>query len=273
MKVILPLRAEFGMVVWWHVPAVHAIEGDKVVYCEPGREALYPSASKHIIVEEQEDPKRRNRYNRDKPFVSATGREARRRFPDAEIVYPDVDWPKKRFVPRPWVIQDVQCDVVVCPRRRVYGSEKNWPEWFDLTERLVADGLAVFAGGAADSSYQVRCPRAWDFSRPLDATLEAMHSAKFVVATDAGLSHLAVLTGRPLLLLTHANGRVAPGPVIDETGRHMEDRYWPVKMGRLHEANHTGSSITVLAHAWHNPDLVYREIVRTLRFPEHKNPS
>jgi len=266
MKVILPFRGEFGMKVWWHVPAVHAIEGPKVVYVERGEQALYPSARGHVEVQRKEDNERRNHYHRDQDFVDQVEEQARERFgPDAEYLRPDQKWPRKRFVPEPVTHADVRCDVVVCPRRRNYGAEKNWPEWYELTERLVAEGVRVFAGGVADSSYQVPCKRAWEYDRPLDATIEAMHQAKVVVATCAGLAHLAVLCGRPLLLITYGKGLVAPGPVIDEKGRHMEDRYWPVKMERYEQGNHTGSEITLLEGAWYDPVKVLRETLERVR--------
>jgi len=261
MNVILPFRGEFGMKLWWHVPAVHAIPGPKVVYCERGEQALYPSAEEHIECERNYDSDRRNHYYRDSRFVDAVQALAEKRFgPHAEYLRPDQNFARKRFVPEPWVKQGVACDVVVCPRRRQYGAEKNWPAWPDLTERLVTDGLDVFAGGMGDSSYMVPCIRAWDYARELDATIEAMQSAKLVVATDAGLAHLAVLMGRPLLMITHGDGIVAPGPVLDPDGKAMESQYWHVYTDRYEEANHTDSRIEILHHAWYDLPLVEKAV-------------
>jgi len=269
VKIILPLRAEFGMKIWWHAPAVHAIPGDKIVYVEPGEEALYPSASEHRIVERQHNDHRRNRYSRDREFVNQIQQEALLEFgvDGVEYLAPDTSWPRERFVPEPFgplSIDVTTYDVVVCPRRRAYGAEKNWPEWFELTRRLSVEGLKVYAAGAPDSSYGVPCRYAWEHDRFLDASIEAMLSAKLVVSTDAGLAHLAVLCGRPLLLITHGRGLVAPGPVVDENGKHLEDQYWPVKLNRYEEANHIGSEITVVPDAWYNVDLVLDEILRRL---------
>lgn len=265
MKVILPCRWEFGLKLIGHVPAVHAIRPD-VCYIERGEQALYPSAARWIEVDRQEDDRRRNNYAKDSG-TSAFEAVARARFPNAEILKPEHGWPKKRFVPEPFMEQlpGLAVDVMVCPRMRSYGAEKNWPHWVDLTRRLMAEGLKVFAGGAADSSYDVPCPKAWDYERELDATIEAMHAARLVVATDAGLAHLAVLCGRPLLMITHADGLVAPGSVNDEHGRAMEPAYWPVKMHRYREANHTGSSIVVVKHAWDDPDLVLTRTMEGLQ--------
>ena len=261
MNVVLPLRAEFGLKLWWFVPAVHAIDGPKVVYIEPGEEALYPSADHLIEVDRQRDSLRRNRYMRDADFVRKIERHAAVTFPGAELVKPDGHWPRKRFVPRPFMPQGVTADVVVCPRKRAYGAEKNWPHWVALTEGLRAEGLNVFAGGVEDSSFWVPCARAWDYGRGTDATIEAILAARLVVATDAGLAHLAVLCGRPLLMITHGEGIVAPGPVSDEHGHEMEPAYWPVKLERYTEANHTGSPISVIYHAWENVDVTIRAVL------------
>jgi len=260
MNVVLPFRGELGMKLWWHAPAVFALAGPKVVYIEEGEEALYPGAEKWIAVERNHDDRRRNHYGRDVEFVTPVEMVARARFgASARYLKPDQKWPRKRFTPLPHVPTEVDCDVVVCPRKRNYGAGKNWDEWPALTARLTAEGLRVFAGGAADSSYDVPCEKAWDHERNLDATIAAMHSARVVVATDAGLAHLAVLCGRPLLMVTYGAGLVAPGSVDDENGRPMEPCYWPVKMERYREANHLGSPITLVHHGWEDPERVLRE--------------
>lgn len=264
MKIVLPLRAEFGLKVNWFVPAVHGMEGERAVYIEEGEQALFPSATRWLEVQRQEDKARRNRYVRDKDFVKMIEAEARVRFPGAEICRPDTTWPKKRFVPKPMVRRGIGCDVLVSPRKREYGPEKNWPYWEELTRRLCANGLRVFAGGAPDSSFPVDCERAWDYDRFLDATIEAMVSAKLCIATDAGLAHLAVLCGTPLLMITHGKGLVAPGPSKDESGRIMDETYWPVKTKRYEDANHRRSEIAYLYEAWFDLDLVERETLRRL---------
>jgi hypothetical protein len=181
---------------------------------------------------------------------------------------PDTSWPQSRFVPEPHVSGQVdrsRYDIIVCPRRRKYGAEKNWPEWHALTVRIVEEGFTVFAAGAPDSSYEVPCESAWQYDRFLDASIEAIRGATLVVATDAGLAHLAVLCGTPLLLITHGlRGLVAPGPIVDETGKHLEDSYWPIKIERYNEANHTGSPIYILKDAWYDPLLTFAEIMRRM---------
>jgi len=274
MKVILPLRAEFGLKLWWFVPAVHAIEapdGEKVVYIEEGEQALFPSASRWLEVPRQSDGLRRNRYSRDREFVDEMREDAMMRFgEDAEILEPGPSWPRLRFVPKPLVHQRIRPDVVVAPRKRKYGAEKNWGHWSALTLGLRAAGFEVFAGGAPDSSYDVPCDCAWTRSRYLDATIEAVRAARLVIATDAGLAHLAVLCGTPLLMITHGEGLVAPGPSVDEAGKEMDAEYWPVKVERYREANHLDVPIRFLHHSWFDPGLVLDVATRTLGAPAER---
>lgn len=72
--------------------------------------------------------------------------------------------------------------------------------------------MFVAAAGAPGTSADVPCLKAWTgaHGRPLDMSIEMMLNARLVIATDAGLAHLAVLCGRPLLMVT-ADGRPCPG--------------------------------------------------------------
>lgn len=235
---------EFGLKVRYHVPQVHALLGvqPQSVEIEQGEEALYPRATGWVVVprvrEDSSPTASRERGGRGRP--------------------PKLHHREERFVPEPHVRQGISCDVVICPRKREYGSSKNWPHWFALS------GLpGVFAAGAPDSSYAVDCPRAWDYDRFLDASIEALRSAKLCVATDAGLAHLAVLCGTPLLLITY-RGRVAPGPVINSSGRVAHRGYWPVKLDEFYQAaNHTGAPIYVI-DAWENPQAAVDAVLATI---------
>lgn len=227
---IAPFRGEFGLKLAYHVPAVYALGRGHTIGVEPGEEALYPLADEWRVVGRRHDDERHGNADSLR----------------AEGVHVRGDLGGPRFVPEPHVRQGVTADVVICPRKRRYGSAKNWPHWQRLVELP-----GVFAAGAPDSSDDVDCPRAWDYGRFLDASIEAMRSARLVIATDAGLAHLAVLCGAPLLLITHG-GRVAPGPVVDADGRILEPEYWPVRMERYRAGNHTGSTI-VLIDGWEHP--------------------
>jgi len=220
-----------------------------------------------MTVERKEDAKRRNGYMDDVAFTRQIREEVETRYGKAvSWLKPDASWPRRYFTPVPHVWQMIDPpDVVICPRRRAYGSGKNWPHWEPLRAALEDSGLTAFSGGAQDSSdLSVGGPHAWNYDRPLDATIEAMLSARLVVATDAGLAHLAVLCGRPLLMITW-NGLVAPGPVTNEDGKVFEPRYWPPKMERYEAANHTGSMISVMHDVWDDPAKLVIDVHSYLR--------
>lgn len=207
----------------YYVPHIAAL-GPVVIEVEEQTEALFPFAKEVRTVPRVHD--------------------------DTRIYGPGERYPQRRFRPEPYIRQNIKADVVICPRMRNHGSAKNWPHW----ESLV--GLpGVFAAGAPDSSYDLQVPRAWDYARFLDASIEALRSARLCIATDAGIAHLAVLCGCPLLLITY-RGLVAPGPVEDAHGRRFQDAYWPVKWDEYYTSvNHTGAHLEMI-DGWHYPERV-----------------
>ena len=258
MKVILPARGEFGLKVYQHVPAVHAIPGPKIVLHEPGEEALYPSATELVEVPRADDDAKRG--------VTARGdqwwRMASTRWPRAEIVESTASMPRERFMPEPHEpVFGIPASVVACPRFRRYGASKNWPYWPALVGSLRARGVSVMVAGMRETSIDCGPPRTWDHPRPLDATIAAMRTARLVIATDAGLAHLAVLCGAPLLMISWGDGLTAPGPVVDATGKAMARQYGPIKLHRYEEANHTGSPVDVMPDTWHDPEAVLARVL------------
>ena len=266
LRVVLPCRGEFGLILRYHVPAVHALKaGRLVVYHEAGAEALYPSATEHVVVPSPRDGDRRGLRPRcDAEFCEATAREARERWPGAHLVRTRPGMPEARFVPEPVRREGIEADVVLCPRGRGYGASKNWSGWATVAGILSARHR-LFTAGAPDSSLDVPgVDSAWKRERFLDASIEAMRGARLVISTDAGLAHLAVLCGAPLLMVTY-HGLVAPGPVLGPDGvTVMEDRYWPVRKREYYDrANHLGSPLWI-SHSWERPDMVAREALAIL---------
>ena len=253
-KVVLPSLGEFGLALRYHVPAVHAMAGPKIVMHEPGRECLYPSADALVEVPNAVDRARDKLYCETEERA-ALKNVARARWPDHDVVANCKGLPERRFIPEPHERYPIgPVDVVVCPRKRVFGPSKNWQGWTELTDSL-SSRLYVFSAGAPDSSDEVEGPKAWDYPRSLDASVQAMLSAKLVVATDAGLAHLAVLCGVPLLMVTY-HGLVAPGRVEHADGKAVGSAYWPVRLDEYYtSANHTGSLIELI-DGWEHVDRV-----------------
>ena len=257
MKIFLPYRAEFGFLVMVHAPQVHhcvAQVDSCIVCCEAGNEALYPHAYAYCHIKRRKDSERRQSLECD--MLEAASQRLREVYKNdaCEFIKPDPAAPRKYFVPKPHypIKLSREPDVVICPRHRDYGSDKNWEHWQTLADRLASNGLIVFAAGAPDSSSWVKTNggTAWAQERFLDATIEAMRQAKLVVATDCGLAHLAILCGKPLLMISYKNGLVAPGH--DDVGHD----YWPIKMERYKRENHLDQPIHVLYDTWNDVDKV-----------------
>lgn len=256
MKVFLPYRAEFGYICIAHAPQVYAEKGRKAVIIEQGLEALYPDCEFAYVSTKNDDDRRvRIEVSYLLELQSTFQKALARDFGTFEYVMPDLKAERAYFIPRPYV-QHVtgipgNIDVVVCPRKREYGSDKNWHYWQELIDAYAKVGLIVFAAGHPTTSFPVKnCMTAWSGwnrnGKCLDNTIAAMLKAKVVVATDNGLAHLALMCGKPLVLISHKDGLVADG--FDDVG----NSYWPIKMDIFERENHTDAPIHIVYDCWHS---------------------
>jgi hypothetical protein len=251
MKIILPYRGEFGHKIMSHVPKVNFIDPPKIICCEDGEEALYPGAKHHILVERKNDKDRRQYPVYDLEFVEEIKKQMLPIYPDATYIHP-IDLSshgpvkRKHFIPEPLEKRGITCDIVICPRKRSYGKRKNWPLWNKLVKELNKK-YQVFAAGAPDSSFELDCEKAWDYERFLDASIEAMLSAKTVIATDNGLAFLALLCGKSLNLIVYKDGLTAPG-------------YPKIRTERYNMTNHKFVDINIIYHCWNKVDRVLKEL-------------
>lgn len=244
MICVPPFRAEFGLTVRYHAPMVAALPRPLTVCIEQGMQALYPNAE-HIIVESRADTERKDLYRKDADFVAHWTRKLEKRYPGCTIVKPDRsgEWAEQRFIPEPAVKYGLLADVVVCPRKREIAPERNWQHWPALTHMLTLSHRVMAAGAAATSVTSVDCWASWHWPRPLDASIDMIRSARLVIATDAGMAHLAVLCGTPLLIVA-AGTKPAPGAK------------WDVRLDDYFEhANHMNVPMR-LVDAWDSPDVV-----------------
>lgn len=223
----------------WHVPSVNNIKDEKIVCCEIGEEALFPGAVKHIVVDRRDDSKRREYLYFDMDFIEQCKTSLLKEYPNAEFVYP-LKSKRKYFVPSPLKIYNIKYDIVICPRRRKYGKAKNWKHWHKLSEKLEKD-FSIFAAGSPDSSFEINCCSAWDYDRYLDASIEAIINSKIVITTDNGLAFLSLLCGKDICLISHSDGRTAPG-------------YRKINKRRYDRINHTNADIDIIDDSWKDGD-------------------
>ena len=255
-----------------HVPAVHAMEGRKIVVCEPGEELLYPSAESHMICERANDDDRRDLISKDKGIDVIESNfmcKAKSLWATADfrIFRTSESMPRAYFKPESDYDPGMFIDVVICPRLREYGKEKNWPHWNRLAW-LIGNRTDIrypVAIGAPDSSdlsvTMANWPPCTQFDdmrdRDLAAAVACLTNARLCIATDAGLAHLAMWCGCPLLLISDGpECRVAPGPVLNGDGSVAYDQYWPIKLDRYRAQNHLGADLMVVANSLNNPELV-----------------
>jgi len=271
---LLPFRGEFGIKLLRHICRVHAIEhSHKIIVCEKGDEGLYPTAREFLICAYNVDVEKRDQPIVDKDFIiSFLNREISPRLnPGDSVVWPGFEGPRAYFVPQPYlrVEHDIVPDVVICPRKRAYGSSKNWPHWKLLVEELLSVGIRnIVAAGAPDSSdrqLENVIPCSWTVTRNLDCTLAWMNSCKVVVSTDNGLAHLAVWCGKYLLLISHSDGIVAPGPVTDQNGNLIKPHYWKINLGQFQSENHLKSAIEVAPNSWDDPPSIAKRVTQLIR--------
>lgn len=240
--IYLPFRGEFDHKIMWHVPWVYQ-EKARVVCCEEGKECLFPTAEEIIYVPSLADRSRGHRTASDGVFLQ----RLRSQLGNTKGPLPGLPKNMKtlpRFTPTPGTEAGIETDILICPRRREVAPMRNWQHWDALVQCLSSH--RVFAAGAPGSSVtELDCDASWNYARYLDATIEAMLSAKLVVATDTGLAHLALLCGRPLLVICHADGFSGPGS-------------HPVKRWRFHAENHAGAPLMFQNHAWDSHERVAR---------------
>lgn len=265
MIAYLPARWEFGWLCMCHAPQVNADPREKIVFAEPGLEALYPSASMVVEVRSMEDRAKRSAGD-------ALRDELRAKWPRVTWVEPDKSAERKPFSPKPFrpCPRMPFAPIVICPRRRAYGMSKNWQGWPEVAEQLHIAGrspIACGAPGLSDKAVEPFCVAAtwrpkWSSGYALDATITAMRQASLVIATDAGLAHLAVMIGVPLLLVSYGKDcRTAPGlcRTAQEDAAGMDGApYIPIQVDRYEAANHTGCQIEVMPDVWDKPMAVAR---------------
>jgi len=254
MKVFLPYRGEFGFICMYHAPQVYAVEDEKAVFLEAGMglEPLYPNCD-YFYVSSRADKERRAR-----PEIEFINQIKDKYTSYLKDKYGGFDWvmfdtkaSRRYFRPKPRKQYDVdvgELDLVLCPRKREYGADKNWKHWQELADALNERGFRFLSAGHPDTSFHLDGVKGiWDYGVTyLDITIRAMLNARLVVATDNGLAHLAMMCGRDLALISHKKGLVADG--YDDVG----NPYWPIKLDRYNEENHLRAIVGIIYDAWYD---------------------
>ena len=261
-KIIPPYRGEFGHKLMKHYAAVNGVRGSTLVYGEVGERMFYPGAAEFVEVPRLEDSKRRQNMPHDQEFRKECIEDGLSRYPGAEVCWP-VKSPRKFFIPKPLSRRGIKCDVVVPPRYRApYGTARNWDGYEQLVKTLQFAGYSVFLAGAPDSSCRdIEAPCAWDYEDYTSATVEALLSSRVCACTDSGVGYLALWCAVPVIMVTYAEGLIAPG--------HAKN----VLQHRYKGVNHKNVHFELVHGSWEFPIAITDRVLNFLRSSQGKQES
>lgn len=211
----LPFRGEFGWYLMNFVKRVHGFNhSNKWVFCKPGHEVLFPSATKFFYDwSDVPDDK--------KAGVVATKDEDWLKFKILTDLNLSTDqihfcspletsWEEKlslaEFAPElnNRFDNNLQVDIVLTPRHRKIDPLRNWkPEiWQALVYRLKDLGYSVGICGAKDSTFPLLEADYYSYDYVnVDSDVELMKKSKLVVTCESGLLYLSFLCKSPTICL------------------------------------------------------------------------
>lgn len=212
---ILPFYGEFGWLILHYVRYVDAHPGaEKIVCCRKGDECLYPSATGFYY--EWENPYHDIQRSGDTGYTdSAMGEAMDRRIREQikdqysgfTVVRPEYDcyWHTSDLVKPKLAIEHElpSVDVAIAVRKRAFVPEANFNEWPEVIRILRGVGLTVGLLGRADTSFTdlEADAAAWEHpGKETAGTLDLLNHSTLYLGTDTGVSHLAAMLDRPMIV-------------------------------------------------------------------------
>jgi hypothetical protein len=236
--VLIPERFCLGDVISFKARRVPSIKCDRLTVCCPEAwEFIFPTATDFVHVDERLD-------GHGERAVVETLKGA---YPGAEFIRISREYEEAPgfFVQVPDRQAD-RTDVLTVPRKKPNSSgHRDWGGWNLMAHDLQASGLTIKAVGKADMSFDCGIPIVEDL-RDIAAH---MLKTRFVVSTDSGLAHLAILLRVPLIVLWGSPVGVIPGQSYKQ-GCH--GRMEAQKSGFVHH----------IEGAWGDPAFAVREVLK-----------
>jgi hypothetical protein len=245
--VFLPWRGEFGQMLLAYVRWIHGVVSPyKVVCCKPGDEPLFPSAREFFYDWEQVPDHLKNtkllRSKEQKQYLDDLRGRLRTRYPNCDVLEPILGsipqrWrhhPEWNFKPRAKPFGSFSSssnggrlpDIVVAPRCRKHGINRNFAHWQEVCDVLSSSGHTIGLIGVKEASLDVQgvseAYKSWNYEENLSVTLQMMNHARLTLATDSAMAHLAVLNQTPVYVIYDKPGREAGHPEWPWTIPHME---------------------------------------------------
>lgn len=239
--VVIPERYRLGDTISFKVRRVASLACDRLTVCCPvAWRFLYPTATDFVDVSEVLDGWG------EREIV----RGLKRQFPNAEFLKINWSIPAKHDLDvSPKIKHEGSYDVLIAPRGKATSSpHRNWDGWTSLVARLTKANLNVLAAGREDMSSDCGLP----LISSLDKIAAAMLKSRFVLSTDSGLAHLAILLKIPLILLWGDELGVIPGQSYKQ-GCHA--RMESQKRAPIHH----------IIGAWSNHDFAIEESLKIIQ--------
>lgn len=245
MQICLPFMGEFGSLLHKHVPGVYGMERPLIICHEIGYDALYPDATQRYTYERPIASERSAGGNKFQVRFKDT---TKLKWPEDRIPYLDKirshfepqvwedhiktgkppQWqrkyiepndpfkmPPKYFIPQHIGTYECDFDTVLFARRQQYSHGRNWIFWQEFHEALKAEGVKCLIVGQPDSTATLDCPAIWELvdhpSQILDASIWAIHNARFRVGTPTGTTLLSQLCAKPPIMIINNNGMDSQG--------------------------------------------------------------
>jgi hypothetical protein len=176
-----------------------------IVSCRAGQEALYADFAHEFVLHDVRGTADCNRLLKvDNP--EELSRVLSLVPKGADLLRPLGAQPheRQRFVKFGKARPELATDVLIHPRGRGHGTDRNWSRenWERLLERLAPLGLRVGCIGLTGATQELAGDFAEFRDRPLADTCDLMASTRLVVGPSSGPMHLASLCGTPHLVWT-----------------------------------------------------------------------
>jgi len=239
--VVIPERYRLGDTISFKARRVASLVCDRLTVCCPvAWRFLYPTATDFVDVSEVLDGWGERQIIR----------ELKEQFPNAEFLKVNWSIPAKHDLDvLPKIEHEGFCDVLIAPRGKAASSpHRNWDGWTSLVTRLTEANFKVLAAGREDMSSDCGL----SLISSLDKIAAAMLKSRFVLSTDSGLAHLAILLKIPLTLLWGDELGVIPGQSYKQ-GCHA--RMESQKRAPIYH----------ITGAWNNHDFAIEESLKIIR--------
>ena len=219
-QIVLPFYGEAGWFVLKHIRTCYQLRKEHIICCNRGEEFFFPRASGFFYDWQNplEDCERANIGG----FASVlwkTNNADKELLGRLKSIYGD-EWGITRpSYPNSWTMSGVKfplvvphylsADIVIAPRYRKVGTERNFQHWQQVVGCLVAAGYSVGTAGNEECSVKIDAPTplAWEHPNGTwSGCVDLLQHCKYFIGTDSAISHLAAFMDVPSSIFWQPGG-------------------------------------------------------------------